>query len=454
MKPTLKSISLILVLLLALTASGCSALTGAPATGTAALQASGVIEASQTSISAELGGRVAEVLVKEGDAVKNGDVLLRLDDSLLQAQRQAASAAVDAANAGLRTAQVGLDAAQAQYDLTLNTALADEQSTRLDSWKQTKPAAFDQPTWFFSKAERLQATQAALDAAQKALSDAQANLDGAEKKAGSALFMDAETRLSQARIAYQVAQTVLDSTNGASDGQDLHDAAQTTLDQARLDLDNALRDYNDALTTAGAQDVLENRARVSVAQENVAAMRDALRALQTGADAPEVAAASRSVDQARAAQQQAQSAVDQAQANLKLIDAQIALMTVRSPLDGVVLTRSIQPGEVLQPGMTALTIGRLDDLKVTVYIPENQYGQIKVGDAAELRVDSYPGQVFKASVTRIADQAEYTPQNVQTTQERQTTVYAVQLSVANPDGRLKPGMPADVTFPGAAPSGS
>ncbi len=449
MKPTLKSISLVLVLLLALAASGCSALTGTPTA--AALQASGVIEAAQTSLAAELGGRVAEVMVKEGDAVKSGDVLLRLDDTLLQAQRQAAAAAVDAANAGLRTAQVGLDAAQAQYDLTLNTALANEQPARLETWKQTKPAAFDQPTWFFSKAERLTATQAALDAAQKALSDAQANLDGAEKKAGSALFIDAEKRLSQARVAFQIAQAVFDSTNGASDGQTLHDAAQVTLDQARLDLDNALRTYNDALTTTGAQDVLENRARVAVAQENVDAVHDALRALQTGADAPEVAAAARTVDQARAAQQQAQSAVDQAQANLKLVDAQIGLMTVHSPLDGVVLTRSIQPGEVLQPGQTALTIARLDDLKVTVYLPENQYGQIKVGDAAELRVDSFPGQVFKAAVTRIADQAEYTPQNVQTQQERQTTVYAVELSIANPDGRLKPGMPADVTFPSAAP---
>ena len=449
MKPTLKSISLVLVLLLAFGTAGCSALTGS--TSSTALKASGVIEASQTSISAETGGRVAEVLVKEGDAVQTGDVLLRLDDSLLQAQRQAASAAVDAANAGLRTAQVGLDAAQAQYDLTLNTALADEQPNRLDTWDQTKPSAFEQPTWFFTKAERLQATRAALDAAQKDLEDAQSNLESVEKKAGSALFLDAESRLAQTRVAYQIAQDVFDRTNGASDGQKLHDAAQTTLDQASLDLENALRTYDDALTTAGAQDVLENRARVAVAQENVSSVQDALRALETGADSPEVTAAARVVDQAQAAQQQAQSAVDQAQANLTLVDAQIGLMTVHSPLDGVVLTRSIQPGEVLQPGLTALTIARLEDLKVTVYIPEDRYGQIKVGDPAELSVDSFPGQVFKASVTRIADKAEYTPQNVQTQQERQTTVYAVELSLTNPDGRLKPGMPVDVTFPNTTP---
>lgn len=112
------------------------------------------------------------------------------------------------------------------------------------------------------------------------------------------------------------------------------------------------------------------------------------------------------------------------------------------------LTRSIEPGEVLQAGMTALTIGKLDTLKVTVYIPENRYGEVKLGDTASLSVDSFPGVTFSATVTRIANQAEFTPRNVQTQAERQTTVYAVQLSVDNLDAKLKPGMPVDVTFSG------
>jgi multidrug resistance efflux pump len=115
-------------------------------------------------------------------------------------------------------------------------------------------------------------------------------------------------------------------------------------------------------------------------------------------------------------------------------------------VDGVVLTRSIQPGEVIQVGMTAMTIAKLDKLKVTVYISEDRYGEVKLGDIASLSVDSFPGEAFSASVTRIADQAEYTPRNVQTKEERQTTVYAIELSVENPDGKLKPGMPVDVTF--------
>jgi multidrug resistance efflux pump len=85
-------------------------------------------------------------------------------------------------------------------------------------------------------------------------------------------------------------------------------------------------------------------------------------------------------------------------------------------------------------------------MTLTVYLPENQYGLVSIGDSAEVEVDSFPGEVFAAEVVRIADEAEYTPRNVQTEEERQTTVYAVELRVVDPDGRLKPGMPADVIF--------
>ncbi len=112
------------------------------------------------------------------------------------------------------------------------------------------------------------------------------------------------------------------------------------------------------------------------------------------------------------------------------------------------MVRSIQPGEVIGPGTPAMTIGILDELTVTVYLPENRYGQISLGDQARVNVDSYPDESFPAEVSAIADEAEFTPRNVQTSEERQTTVYAVELRISEPDGRLKPGMPADVAFEG------
>lgn len=137
---------------------------------------------------------------------------------------------------------------------------------------------------------------------------------------------------------------------------------------------NAQKAYDDALATNGAKDVLEARAKVEVAREKYYAALDALRALQTGEDSLFVVAAMRAVDQAKALFVQSQSAVTTAQAGLDLIDTQMDKLTVCAPMDGMVFVRSVEVGEVLQAGMPTLTIGKLDPLKVTVYIPETQYG--------------------------------------------------------------------------------
>jgi len=438
----MKKLTLTMTLLLALITVSC-----APAQSTA-IQASGQIEAKEIAVAPELSGRVVEVTVNEGDSVKAGDPLLRLDPSLLLSEQRTAQAALDSANASVRAAQSTLDAAQAQYNLILSEALAME--PRQQAWKGTKPGEYDQPIWFFSKDEKIQSAQNEIEAAMSALTDSQTKLSDTEKKAGSAAFLEIEKKLSDARTAFDVAKSVLDSTSGASDGTNLHDAAQTAFDNAKTDLKNAQKDYDDALTTDGAKDVLKARADVGVVRERYYTALDTLRALQTGENSLTVVAASKAVDQAKAMLGQSQSAIAAAQANLDTIATQMDKLIVRAPMDGVVLIRSIEVGEVIQAGMPALTIGKLDTLKVTVYIPEAEYGQISLGQKANLSVDSFPNETFPATVTRIADQAEFTPQNVQTKEGRQTTVYAIELTVDNAAGKLKPGMPTDVTFESAA----
>ncbi len=149
---------------------------------------------------------------------------------------------------------------------------------------------------------------------------------------------------------------------------------------------------------------------------------------------------------AEAALEGATKAIDQAQAELDWIDVQLAKLTIHAPVSGVITVRHVEPGEVVQPGATVLTLSQLDRLRITVYLPEDRYGQVNLGQRAQVTVDSFPNEVFSALVMRIADRAEYTPRNVQTEEGRRTTVFAVELSVENPLGRLKPGMPADVTF--------
>jgi multidrug efflux pump subunit AcrA (membrane-fusion protein) len=119
---------------------------------------------------------------------------------------------------------------------------------------------------------------------------------------------------------------------------------------------------------------------------------------------------------------------------------------LRAPIDGVVLLRLFEPSEIATPGSTVLVLGNLYDLNLTVYVPEDRYGEIVLGQAYPVTVDSFPGRVYSGTVSHIADQAEFTPRNVQTVEGRKTTVFAIRLSLANPDLALKPGMPADVNF--------
>src|SRR5262249_42289164 len=159
--------------------------------------------------------------------------------------------------------------------------------------------------------------------------------------------------------------------------------------------------------------------------------------LQTGQYSPQVKIASMALEQAKSGLQQAQSAVNQAEANLALLDTQLAQLTVSAPLDGVILTRNVEPGEFVQPGAVAFAMADLNNITITVYVPEDRYGQLKLGQAADVTVDSFPGETFKAEVIHIADQAEFTPRNVQTVEGRSSTVYAIKLRVDDSEGKLK-----------------
>jgi multidrug resistance efflux pump len=119
---------------------------------------------------------------------------------------------------------------------------------------------------------------------------------------------------------------------------------------------------------------------------------------------------------------------------------------IRAPISGVVLDRLVEPGEVVAAGASILIVTNLDDLTLTVYVPEDRYGQINLGQKYQVTVDSFPNLTFTGVVSHIADQAEFTPRNVQTIDSRKNTVFAIKLKLAPSGGKLKPGMPADVHF--------
>ena len=442
------------------------------------LRASGTIEAVEVNVSPETAGKVKEALVEEGQPVKAGDPVLRLDESLLTAQRGVAQSGVDSAHNALLTAQGAYNLAQAQYDAAVTAARAQQGAARLTDWLSRAPGQFNQPLWYFSQDEQITAAQVEVDASQQALEKAQADLDQVVKSLNNADFVTAETRLADTRVSYLVAKSVHDhaqATGGkvspddislpdlpalapsykiririakglSSNSGDVIASAQDSLDAAQTELQDAQQAYDALLNTDAADRVLKARAAVSVARERHEVALDNLSRLQTGEYSSQVKIASLSLEQAKNGLQQAQSAVNQAEANLDLLDTQLGKLTVYAPIDGVILTRNVEPGEFVQPGAAAITMADLAELTITVYVPEDRYGEISLGQEATVTVDSFPNETFTAKITFIADQAEFTPRNVQTVQGRSATVYAVKLKVSDPDGKLKLGMPADVVF--------
>lgn len=467
----LVSTAIILLLL-----SGCDTLAaefGAEAEdGT--IQASGMIEAQQVSIASELSGRIAEVLVSEGERVQTGDPIFRLEDGFFAAQLEQASAAYDstlaqqkgaraalsAAEAAHIAAEEGLISASAHFQLVLNEALAFEAAERVENWNRNPGTKFDLPAWYFLKDELIQAAKAEVNNARDFVETEEDRFAGVLRDVGSKDIISAEERLANAQAAFSVAESLQDRDTGYTGREELNDFIQILVDSAESELEAAQNSYDELLSDPDYKEILETRARVAVARERYALAQDASNALLTGEDSLVVTAAQAGISQAEAAvshtQAQvvlarsnleiAQKAIQQAQSALDMATLQLEKITVYAPIAGTVLTRTIEKGEILQAGLTAMTIGILDDLTITVYISEDLYGQIKLGDQAELSVDSFPDLVFSGEVIRIADQAEFTPRNVQTKEDRQNTVYAVKLTVNDPDHQLKPGMPADVVF--------
>jgi HlyD family secretion protein len=392
------------------------------------LKASGTIEATDVTIAPEIGGRVIEVLVSDGDAVSNDQAVVRLDDTLLQAQLKQVEANIQAVQAQERAALAQQQAAQANYDLLKSGPII----------------------------EQIQAAQEAVKTAEANVAAAQAQL--AQLKAGA---RSGDIAAAEAAIAQTAAQLKV--------ATDLHDKTLTCVkvpgrgevcpalgereEQARAAMQAAQEAYDAAVArlnqiksgaTGNEIDAAQARVNAAIAQKDMAQAQ--LDQVQKGARSEQLLAAQAQIDAATAQMEGAEAQIEAAKAQADALHVQIDKLTLHAPLNGVVLKRSIEPGEFVAPGGGLMTVGDTNNLYITVYIPEDKYGQITLGQPVTVKVDSFPTEAFTAKVTRIADQAEFTPRNVQTAEGRATTVFAVKLAVDNAAGKLKPGMPADVYF--------
>ncbi len=246
------------------------------------------------------------------------------------------------------------------------------------------------------------AAQAQVAAARAALSELESGFRAEEIAQGRAAVRAAEQRLNNARRDYQ--RTLRLHAGGAVSRQAL-DHQETALELAEADFQSAT---------------------------------EQLRILETGPRAERVAA------------QRAMLA--QAEAQVGQVEAALANAIIRAPFAGRVTVRHREPGESVQPGAPVFTLQNPDDRWVRIYVREDEAGRIAIGQRATITADSYPDREYEGRVIFIATAAEFTPRNVQTTEERVKLVYRVKVQiVGDPRYDLKPGLAADVVLETEAP---
>lgn len=379
---------------------------------------SGTIEGDEVAIVSEFGGQVTKLYAQEGDEVVEGQVLAVLDPSLLLAQKAQAEAAVAAAQANLRKVQSGTHPGQIlAARAALQQAEAERDAARL-AWDDAMALVNDPQEL---EAQIVQA-QAAVELATAQIEQAQARLKAAEVDRDK---YRAQGSMQEKQL-YRVYQYQVE-------------AAQIEVEAARANKEGAEKTLNalkalrrNPLGLISQVHLAEGRYRV--AEAGVAVAQARLAELEAGPTAEELAVA--------------QAQVAQAQALVDELNVQIAKMTLRSPISGVVTSQSIRAGETVVAGTTLLTVANLDEVRLTVYVPENELGRVYLGQKVQVRVDSFRDHVFVGTVAYISQQAEFTPKNVQTEEGRVSMVFAVRIHLANPEHQLKLGMPADAILDG------
>jgi len=397
------------------------------------LLASGFIEAEEVELAAEIGGRVTELPFEEGDEVRRGDVVVKLNTDILQAQFDAA--------------QASLTLAEAQRDLV----------------------EYGVPEEVIAQAEaQIGVAQASVTAAQTVLYDAVNLRDNPQDV--QIMLVEAETQVEAAAYQTDMAKADMNFFQWWIDRSDewwVNANRETITHSHEDDYEYPGWNMNFQMAPRNYEDTQENlaQAQVILAEANayLAAVQNMLNSpqelqaqvvnAQASLDTAQVQLdnAQANLDELRAGPtaeelSMAEARVEEAEAAVNSVKTRIDRMILYSPIDGVILEQSIHVGELAGESVPLITLASLDNVELTVYIGEEQFNYVSLNQSVTVTVDSFPNREFEGTVTYISNEAEFTPRSVQTREERVNLVYAVKISLDNPDHALKPGMPADARF--------
>ncbi|MFP3927990.1 MAG: HlyD family secretion protein [Desulfobacteraceae bacterium] len=349
---------------------------------------SGTIEATRAELAFQIGGRVARVLVDEGERVRPGQVLAELERAELTAAMDQARARVDTALGKLR----GLEAS-----LELQRKILPWEVKRAEAGVKALEANLKELQRGF-RIQEIKSAEAALESAEETLEDARKDLDRYERLYRQGTVSEKEK--DKASLRYQ---TALRSWESARYQHDLQKEGFREEDiegaEARLE---------------------EGRAALELAKDNLGRIR---------VTEKEVEAARAGVKEARAA--------------LELARTRLGYASLAAPFEGTVTVRSVEPGEVVTASREVMAVTDLASVELRIFVGETEIGKVKPGQKVSIKVDTFPDRVFEGRVGFISPEAEFTPKYIQTHKERVKLVYLVKVIIPNPGRELKPGMPAD-----------
>ncbi len=434
------------------------------AEGPSDLVASGFIEAQEVLVTTAQGGRIAALHADEGDEVQDGQVLADLDTALLEAGIESAEADLRLAEAHLALVKSGaraetLDHALAQLEQARTAAEVARVSSQDAQAMAEDPQDLElallaaqaqlevlgyRARQSAAAANAAQAGQDFADAALAMIEDVEPHTEwvlvgelppGVPVPEGYKVEIENGVRKLYARVRIAVPADVRTETR-LEQATATYRAwtAWTGAEQAQVATGGA-EEYAALLALQAANPLtLEARANAARAQHAVALAAVGLaearvEGLHMGATPEQVAAAEAKVDIARAA--------------LEVLEVQLEKLHLEAPISGLVLERPVHAGELALPGAPLFALADLDRLSLTVYVPEDQVGRVRLGGDVAVAVDAFPGRTFPGTVTYVSGEAEFTPRNVQTQEERVNMVFAVKVELPNPGHLLKPGMPAD-----------
>ncbi|MBW4440562.1 MAG: HlyD family efflux transporter periplasmic adaptor subunit [Plectolyngbya sp. WJT66-NPBG17] len=370
------------------------------------LPLSGRIEANETDIGAKTAGRISAINFREGDEVQKDQVVAQLTDEEVNEQLQAAAAQVASARQ---------EEQQARLDIAVAESRIQEAQLNLQQSQGDARGRIDQAS------STVSAGRAQLAQADANVKEAQAQIKEARSRANLAIK-------DRDRFAQLINQ-------GAINKQQF-DQAQTNVETAQA-----------AVDTANAT-LQARREAVNAASEQLSAAQGGLTQTRTTGLNPDIRGAQLSgleqqLEQARSRLLAAQAKVKNAIANQQQIQRRLDSFVVKSPIHGVVTARPVEPGAVVASGRTLLTVIDLNMVYLRGFIPQGDIGKIRVGQRAQVFLDSDPKKPLSAKVAAIDPKASFTPENIYFREDRVKQVFGVKITIDDPGGFAKPGMPAD-----------